>query len=246
MNDARRYLEPTWRRPPGVHALCTLKAAGSFAPGETGQRARLVEMMGLPGSPVWLRQVHGIEVADLDAVDVPERIAEPLVADAAVTSRPGVVCAIQTADCLPVLLAAADGSAVGAAHAGWRGLAGGVVEATAAALRARIGAPVRLTAWLGPAISAAHFEVGDEVREAFLATDPAAAEAFVPNERGRWQCDLYRLARNRLARLGITEVAGGEHCTWTEVSRFHSHRRDTAGGGAATGRMVTLIWRAGA
>ncbi|MGC4029929.1 MAG: peptidoglycan editing factor PgeF [Steroidobacteraceae bacterium] len=243
MSGAQLYLEPTWQPPPGVRALCTLRSAGSFGPGEAQQRAQRVQAMGLPGVPVWLRQVHGIAVADLDA---PGDFALPPVADAAVTVRPGVVCAIQTADCLPVLLAAADGSAVAAAHAGWRGLAAGVIEATLAGLRARIPAPVPLVAWLGPAISAAHFEVGEEVRRAFLAVDPQDAMAFVPNERGRWQCDLYQLARNRLARAGIGEVAGGEHCTWAEVARFYSHRRDTCGGhGRTTGRMATLIWRDG-
>lgn len=240
MSGLQAHIEPTWQAPPGVHALCTVKAAGSFGPADGEQRARLAATLQLPAAPVWLRQVHGVEVADLDQGvaqgDVP-------VADAAITARPGVVCAIQTADCLPVLLAAADGSAVGAAHAGWRGLAAGVVEATVARLRARTGA-AGLVAWLGPAISAAHFEVGDEVRQAFMAIERADEAAFLANERGRWQCDLYQLARNRLARLGIEDVAGGEHCTWAEVSRFHSHRRDTAGGQhAATGRMATLVWR---
>lgn len=241
MSGAQLFIEPTWQAPGGVRAISTLRRAGSFGPADGGQRTQLVALADLPDAPVWLKQVHGAEVADLDA---PPPL-EPPVADAAVTTRVGVVCAIQTADCLPVLLAAADGSVVGAAHAGWRGLAAGVVEATVARMRGKLPAGAGLVAWLGPAISAAHFEVGGEVREAFLGSDPEAEAAFLPNHRGRWQCDLYQLARRRLARLGIKEVSGGEHCTYAGVSRFHSHRRDSvAGSGAATGRMVSLVWRA--
>lgn len=239
MNGARLHIEPTWQAPPGVRALTTLRRAGSFGPTDEGRNERLLALAQLPSAPVWLRQVHGIEVADLD---VPQ--AQPLpVADAAVVTCAGVVCAIQTADCLPVLLASVDGSVVAAAHAGWRGLAAGVVEATVERMRARLPAGTGIVAWLGPAISATRFEVGGEVREAFLRSGPGADAAFLPNTRGRWQCDLYQLARDRLGRLGIEDVSGGEHCTYEEVSRFHSHRRDSATAGAATGRMVSLLWR---
>jgi hypothetical protein len=195
-----------------------------------------LEQVALPSAPHWLHQVHGIEVADLDAQ------SQPPDADAAITRTPGVVCAIRTADCLPVLLAASDGSAVGAAHAGWRGLAAGVVEATVAGMRAGMG-EVSLGAWLGPAIGAAHFEVGDEVRAAFIARDPAAAAAFAQNLRGRWQCDLYLLARQRLMACGVNDISGGGLCTYADPARFHSYRRDVQHQGMpTTGRMATLIW----
>jgi len=138
------------------------------------------------------------------------------------------------ADCMPVLFAARDGSAVGAAHAGWRGLAGGVLEATVE----RLGVPAsQLIAWMGPAIGQANFEVGDDVRTAFMATDPDAASAFVPNARGRWQCDLYALGRRRLAAMGVAGVYGGGWCTFADSGRFFSFRRN-----AQTGRMAALIW----
>jgi len=154
--------------------------------------------------------------------------------DASVAWGPGLVCAIRVADCMPVLFAARDGSAVGAAHAGWRGLAGGVLEATVE----RLGVPAsQLIAWMGPAIGQANFEVGDDVRTAFMATDPGAASAFVPNARGRWQCDLYALGRRRLAAMGVAGVYGGGWCTFAESERFFSFRRN-----AQTGRMAALIW----
>lgn len=157
-------------------------------------------------------------------------------ADAAVTHCAGPVCAIQVADCMPVLFAARDGSAVAAAHAGWRGLAGGVLERTIAALAC---APNDLVAWLGPAISQPNFEVGDEVREAFIAHHPAAATAFVRNARDRWQCDLYALARQRLTAAGIRHISGGEYCTYADQNRFFSYRRD-----GRCGRMAALVWLA--
>src|SRR5690606_14642419 len=179
---------------------------------------------GLPTRPRWLTQVHGIAVADLDLL--PEDCGAP-VADAAGTTMRNVVCVVRTADCLPVLLAAADGSGVGAAHAGWRGLASGVIEATVAALRARIGSEAALQAWVGPAIGPGHFEVGAQVYDAFIGADAGAHEAFVPGASdGRWMCDLYALARQRLAALGVTAVAGGGLCTYADEQQFYSHRRD--------------------
>lgn len=161
----------------------------------------------------------------------------PLVADASVTDWPGVVLAIMVADCIPVLFCDCEGTVVGAAHAGWRGLAAGVLENTVAALGVP---PNRLLAWLGPAIGPARFEVGPEVLEAFLASasGPQAAARFVPSPAGRWLCDLPGLARDRLLRLGITRVAGGEACTASDPDRFFSHRRDAP----RTGRMAALIW----
>lgn len=203
-------------------------------------RRRLYAAAGLPAEPRWLRQVHGVAVADLDALPaavIPE-------ADAAVSARPGTVCAVLTADCLPVLFAAMDGSVVGAAHAGWRGLAAGVLDAAVAALRARLSTGARLLAWFGPAISARHFEVGEEVRAALLTPDPAAVAAFTRGRADRWQCDLYQLARQRLARLDVKEVGGGSCCTYAEETRFYSHRRDVQHRGlAGTGRIASLIWR---
>jgi polyphenol oxidase len=240
-------LRPDWRAPQGVQAAFTLRAGGvSVAPYDSlnlgahvgdepaavaANRQRVHALLGLPAEPVWLQQVHGAEVLDLDGYSRPPVSAS---ADAAVTREPGRVCAIQVADCMPVLFAARDGSAVGAAHAGWRGLAGGVLEATVRKLGV---APGELLAWLGPAISQEHFEVGDEVRAAFMSHDPAAAAAFVANTRGRWQCDLYGLARRRLAALGVRDVAGGSGCTFADAGRFFSYRRD-----GQCGRMAALIW----
>lgn len=240
------YLLADWPAVPGVRALCTLRRGGvSAAPFDSfnfGQRVgdeplalqqnlqRLTAAVQLPGSPQWLEQVHGVEVADLDQPGSRR-------ADAAVTGTAGVVCAIQTADCLPVLLAAADGSAVAAAHAGWRGLAGGVLDHSVRALRAKATPGAALQAWLGPAIAQAQFEVGDEVRAAFCDTDPAAAAAFTANARGRWQADLYALARRALAAQGVTAISGGGCCTYSQTDDFYSYRR-----APRTGRMASLVW----
>jgi YfiH family protein len=202
-------------------------------------RRRLAAAAGLPAEPVWLKQVHGINVADLDAaadrdatdVHAPAGFGP---ADAAFTRRRGRVCAILAADCLPILLAADSGDAVAAAHAGWRGLAGGVIEATVQALAVP---PEKLMAWLGPAIGPRHFEVGAEVREALLMDDPGAQKAFAPNVRGRFMADLGALARRRLAALGVDRIYGGGQCTHTQGDRYFSHRRD-----GVTGRQATLIW----
>jgi YfiH family protein len=232
---------PDWPAAPRVRAAFTLRNGGvSVAPydslnlgahvGDTADavaenRRRVRERLGLPGEPGWLQQVHGVGVADLDA---------PVSADAAVTRTPGRVCVIQVADCMPVLFAARDGSAVGAAHAGWRGLAGGVLEETVRKLAVP---PPQLIAWLGPTIGQEHFEVGDDVRSAFVSRDPDAAIAFETNARGRWQCDLYALARRRLAALGVENVFGGGWCTYADTARFFSFRRD-----GQCGRMAALIW----
>lgn len=226
-----------WCPVPGVRSLCTTRHI-DVARSMAENRRRLVAEVKLPADPHWLQQVHGTTVVDIDA----NRDAEPL-ADAAVSRERGNVCAVLTADCLPVLFAASDGSIVGAAHAGWRGLAAGVIENTVDALH-RLAPDAHLLAFLGPAISASHFEVGPEVRDAFLAGRPAAATAFQRGEGDRWHCDLYALARQRLAALGISAVSGGDLCTYADEARFFSHRRDVQHRGlAGTGRMASLIWR---
>jgi YfiH family protein len=240
-------LDFDWRLPAGVRAAFTTRRGGvsespwdSFnlalhvgdAPAHVAaNRERLAAMLALPVQPARHAQVHGAAVCDLDAA----AFESPVSADAAIASSAGRVCVVMVADCLPVLFASRDGRHIAAAHAGWRGLAAGVLERTVAALGV---AGAELTAWLGPAISRDHFEVGDEVRNAFVSHDAGAADAFTPNARGRWQADLVALARLRLAALGIKQVAGGGWCTFADRERFFSYRRDQAGG-----RMAALIWR---
>ena len=247
MSDA--LLNFDWPLPRGVRAAFTTRLDGaSAAPCDSfnlgthvgdapaavaANRARLRALLTLPVEPAWLNQVHGAEVADLDAAP---QAAAPITADAAVTSAAGRACAILVADCLPVLFASRDGRRIGAAHAGWRGLAAAVLENTVAALDVPAG---ELTAWLGPAISRQHFEVGEEVRAAFTANDAGAAAHFTFNARGRFQADLVALARRRLAALGVTDVHGGTWCTFADRERFFSFRRDGRGG-----RMAALVWRA--
>lgn len=224
-------------------------------------RAELVERFALPSTPCWLQQVHGVDVIRLSAPppakagggwegvasesresnSTPPQPspafagegAEP-VADASITSTPGTVLAILTADCLPVVFAADDGSAVGAAHAGWRGLVGGVLENTVAAMDV---APERLIAWMGPAAGPQAYEIGQEVFDAFVSRDARAASAFAATRPGHWKVDLYALARQRLADAGVSRIFGGDLCTISDSQRFYSHRRD-----ARTGRMATLVW----
>jgi YfiH family protein len=183
----------------------------------------------LPGPPVWLNQVHGAHVIDAAAASgIPE-------ADASISTRPGVVCAIMTADCLPVLFADCAGAVVGAAHAGWRGLAQGVLQNTV--MRMREAGAGEITAWLGPAIGPRAFEVGAEVRAAFADADAAAAAAFTAQADGKYVADIYLLARRALADCGVRPVAGGGLCTVADAARFYSYRRDRV-----TGRMASLIW----
>ena len=207
-------------------------------------RRRVAGALQLPAEPLWLAQVHGTTVLNADAApraDATRGDHPAPRADAALTRQSGRVLAVQVADCLPVLLAARDGSAVAVAHAGWRGLAAGVVEATVAALG--VGGD-QIHAWLGPAIGPAHFEVGEEVRAAFCGAGGehggehgGAAAAFLRNARGRWQCDLRLLARQRLSQLGVRSIHGAPRCTYAEADAFYSFRRD-----ASTGRMAALIW----
>jgi hypothetical protein len=217
-----------------THAYRSLNLAshvGDMPEAVAENRRRLTTAARLPAEPAWLNQVHGARVVDLDVLD---EAASPPEADAALTRRPGRVCAILTADCLPVLLAAESGQAVAAAHAGWRGLAGGVIEA---AVRALAVAPASLAAWLGPAIGPRHFEVGGEVRELLLTEDAEASAWVVPNGRGRFMADLPALARRRLARLGVQRIHGGGECTYSHADKYFSYRRD-----GITGRQATLIW----
>ncbi|MGM0594012.1 MAG: peptidoglycan editing factor PgeF [Pseudomonadota bacterium] len=236
-------ISPPWPAPPNVHAAVTTRSGGVSLPpfdslnlgdhvgddpaAVAENRRRLVESLALPSEPRWLNQVHGT-----CAVEVAE-IKTPCEADASISHQPGVVCAVLTADCLPVLLCDRQGSVVAAAHAGWRGLVNGVVESTVA----KLGAGDELLAFLGPAIGPKVFEVGEEVRQAFIDENPAAAGAFTPSPAGRWLADIYALARQRLRRAGVDAIYGGEHCTYTEAERFYSYRRD-----GVTGRMASLIW----
>ncbi len=248
--SAQPYIEAGWPAPPGVRALTTLRhgAGVSKPPFDTfnlglrngdepadalENRRQLSALLGLPSSPRWLRQVHGTQVMRFDAAsaagDEPE-------ADAAVTATRGVVLAILTADCLPVVFAARDGSEVAAAHAGWRGLAAGVLEATLAAMSS---APGDVIAWLGPAAGPQAYEIGAEVREAFVSDDAGAETAFAATRPGHWKVDLHALARRRLVVAGmhLADIHGGDRCTITEADAFFSHRRD-----GVSGRIATLAW----
>ncbi len=237
-----------WSAPESVHAFSTTRLGsgisqapfdrfnlgdhvGDDAIAVARNREILAQEMSLPSAPLWLRQVHGHAVVDADAVaacEVPE-------ADAAVSRQYGRVLAILTADCLPVLFAADDGSVIGAAHAGWRGLAAGVLEATVSAMAVP---PQRIVAWIGPGIRQPAFEVGADVRDAFVAADPLAPEAFLPSGRvGHFHCDLAKLAEMRLNRLGLTRIFDSALCTHADGQRFYSHRRDQR-----TGRLAALIW----
>jgi len=188
----------------------------------------------LPTEPIWLRQVHGTAVVRADGLGIPVGNEPAPEGDASFARTAGTVCAVMAADCMPVLLTDEAGSVVGAAHAGWRGLCSGVIEATTAAMGIR---PEKTLAWLGPAIGPGAYEVGEEVRDAFLKRDAAAAEAFVAKRPGHWLLDLYAVARQRLGNLGVTKVYGGGFCTYAEAARFYSYRRDKT-----TDRMAALIW----
>lgn len=248
---------PDWPQlPHGIGSFSTERAGGvSRAPYDDGcgkgglnlgmhvgddpvdvQENRSLLRAALPAEPIWLTQVHGNAVIDADALsDADEKPASE--ADAIVTSTPGRVCIIQTADCLPVLFCSSDGKVVGAAHAGWRGLAAGVLENTIQQMR-RKGAR-EITAWLGPAIGPQKFEVGRDVLDAFTAIEAGNAAAFqeVQGQGGKYLADIYLLAKSALKREGISGIAGGGFCTVTEERRFYSYRRD-----GVTGRMASLIW----
>ena len=240
------WIVADWPAPDGIVAGTTTRSGGVsdgvFASLNLGDhvgddpvrvaenRRRFVAGCGLPEEPDWLTQVHGT------AVRVPGSTA-PAEADAAIACEPGATVAVLTADCLPILLCARDGGEIAAVHAGWRGLAAGIVDATLANMDT---APGQLLAWFGPAISQPAFEVGDEVRAAFIARDGGAEGCFVGNARGRWQADLYALARRQLEAAGVGAIHGGELCTVADGERFFSYRRD-----GQCGRMATFIHRKG-
>jgi YfiH family protein len=255
MMDSASFITPEWPGlPANVGALATTRKGGvSTGPYDDGcgggglnlglhvgddaesvraNRERLQAL--LPGRPAWISQVHSVEVVDAATVGPGQPVR---VGDASIATEPGVVCAILTADCLPVLFTDLDGKVVGAAHAGWRGLAAGVLGTTVAAMRAA-GAG-EITAWMGPAIGPSAFEVGADVFDAFAAALPGAASAFIPypGRVGKYLADIPSLARAMLARDGVTLVHGGGHCTATERERFYSYRRD-----GVTGRQASVIW----
>jgi len=242
MNVLEHCIIPDWPAPANVKTLQTTRVGGiSSAPydslnlgdhvGDTPMsvtRNRMLLSTLLPSEPVWLQQVHGTAVANADMAGcLPQ-------ADACIARHRDAVCVVMTADCLPVLLCDTQGSVAGAAHAGWKGLAAGVIEATVKEIEV---VPQNLMAWLGPAISQQAFEVGDEVRALFVDADPKASAAFIPGQPGKWLANIYELVRIRLNALGITQIYGGNYCTFRERERFFSYRRD-----GATGRMGTFIW----
>ena len=247
MSVMKHCIIPDWPVPANVKSLQTTRMGGAssqpYASLNLGShvgdqpltvaRNRMLLAPLMPSEPVWLNQVHGTTVADAGRAGCqPE-------ADASVSTHPGAVCVVMTADCLPILLCDEQGSVVGAAHAGWRGLCDGVIEATVSAMtmkEKKVPAPT-LMAWLGPAIGSAKFEVGDEVRAAFVAQQQQAEAAFTDGAEGKWMANIYVLARLRLQALGISRIYGGELCTYSDPERFYSYRRD-----GATGRMGSFIW----
>ena len=237
-------IQPDWPAPENVGAFSTTRHGGFSQhpwdslnlgansgddPQHVRKNRRLLESL-LPSKPHWLRQVHGFHVVNLDSDDAPS-----IEADASTTTNAGKVCAILTADCLPVLFCDKAGTRVAAAHAGWRGLANGVLEATVAAMDC---SPADLLVWLGPAIGPKAFEVGQDVVDAFTHKHVEYNIAFKPHG-DRWLADLYKLARLSLARIGVKDISGGQYCTYTERDRFFSYRRD-----GETGRMASVIWLA--
>lgn len=238
------WIEPDWPLPDHVHAAVTLRTGGVSTGGYASlnpanhvdddpehvlrNRQIVRAMLNLPSEPVWLQQVHGVRVVNADEIETLEE------ADASFADQAGTVCAVLTADCLPVLFCGDDGEVIAAAHAGWRGLQAGIIAETLYAMSCR-----DVHVWLGPAIGPSHFEVGNEVREAFVDENPIAAVAFRAGQPGKWLADIYRLARIKLAELGVEQVYGGDLCTVADPQRFYSYRRD----GATTGRMASLIWR---
>jgi YfiH family protein len=242
MNLLEHCIIPDWPAPANVKSLQTTRVGGfsstpydslnlgdhvGDAPMSVARNRMLLNTL-LPSEPVWLNQMHGTVVANADMAScLPQ-------ADACIARHSDAVCVVMTADCLPVLLCDTQGSVVGVAHAGWKGLAAGVIEAAVQAMEA---VPQDLLAWLGPAISQQAFELGDEVRALFADADPHAAAAFIPGQPGKWLADIYALARLRLNLLGVTQIYGGNYCTYSDAGRFFSYRRD-----GATGRMGTFIW----
>ncbi|MDH5185366.1 MAG: peptidoglycan editing factor PgeF [Gammaproteobacteria bacterium] len=240
------FIYPDWPAPANVHAASTTRQGGVSLPpyrafnlashvGDEEQavqqnRRQLREALQLPTEPVWLEQVHGIDVIEARGLNN--------TADASITTETGAVCTVMTADCLPVLICDRNGRGVAAAHAGWRGLAGGIIEATAKRLCQQLDCqPDELMVWLGPAIGPQAFEVGNDVRDSFINIDADAERAFVANRPEHWMADIYQLARQALQRIGVDAIYGGEWCTYNEEGSFFSFRREPT-----TGRMASLIW----
>ena len=248
MLSSESLIVPDWPAPRAVRSLLTTRLGGvSAAPyaslnlgdhvgddrrAVAANRALLRGALAGGGDPRWLAQVHGTRVVDAAACSPSD---PPPAADASFARDKGVVCTVMTADCLPVLFCDRAGTRVAAAHAGWRGLHAGVLEESIDAMGCE---PAEILAWLGPAIGPTAFEVGGEVRDAFLAEQAEAVAAFVPSpNEGKWLADIYRLARLRLARAGVTAIYGGECCTFSDSEQFYSYRRD-----GQTGRMASLVW----
>lgn len=247
-NALHNYIVPNWPAPKLVKAYTTTRKHGYSNPpfasfnlayhvGDdpakvTANRSRLAEDLNLPHEPIWIDQVHGINAVRAD------QIQSVVQADASYTQKAGTVCAILTADCLPLLLCDRNATKVAVIHAGWKGLAAGIIEAI---LQGLPWTPKETLAWLGPAIGPTIFEVGAEVREQFLQSDPATDAAFIglmDNREDKYLANIYSIAKQKLAKFGITEVYGGNYCTYTDSELFFSYRRDKG----KTGRMATLIW----
>lgn len=254
--NSNSILKANWLAPKNIHAFTTLRhgMGVSRAPfdqfnlgnryGDQGDdpgkveknRELLTQAFSLPNKPHWLRQVHGVDVLRFDEAPVitGDFNRDEPIADASVTAQKNIVLSVLTADCLPALFCNEDGTEVAAAHAGWRGLVSGVLENTVHAMHSK---PENVMAWLGPAAGPGAYEIGTEVRDAFVQHDPHADAAFVSTRENHWKVDLYQLARMRLQGIGITRIYGGDHCTISEQKQFFSHRRDKV-----TGRMASIIW----
>lgn len=248
-----QLIQPDWLAPPNIHAVMTTRRGGvSRAPYDElnlgyatkDDRAAVAENERLVASALavqtaairWVYQVHGVDVHHAESLPVNTPLgATTTVGDAIVSHTPSLVCGIKIADCMPVLFAARNGAAIGAAHAGWRGLSGGVLENTVAAMRTN---PAEIVAWMGPCIGPKAFEVGEEVRDAFVKHDASAALHFSPRAApGKFLCDMYSIARLRLGAMGISAVTGGDYCTLDQSDLFFSHRRNPL-----TGRMAAFVW----
>jgi polyphenol oxidase len=242
MNLNKHWLQPEWPAPANIHAATTLRTGGISQgvytslnpathvgdnPESVSKNRQIIKtLLNLPSEPIWLNQIHSNRAVKAIATDTPQQ------ADASYTDQSNVVCVVMTADCLPLLVCSADGSEIAAIHAGWRGLLDGVIDNTIAALQNR-----DVLVWLGPTIGSERFEVGNEVRAAYVAKSAKYASAFNQQSDTKWLADIYQLARINLAFLGITKIYGGDFCTVTDEKRFYSYRRDKV-----TGRMATLIW----
>ena len=240
------FIIPDWPAPDNIKALSTSRDGGVSLAGYSSlnlamhvgdcessvvkNRTALIQQCQLPAEPVWLDQVHGTKVVDLERLSGSALVQ----ADAAITRSENLLCTVMTADCLPILLCKMDGTAVAAIHAGWRGLLAGVIENTVLSLTE----PEKILAWLGPAIGPSRFEVGGEVRNAFVDKKPIMQQAFQQLDRTHYLADLYALARITLLSCGVKRMYGGEHCTYNQADQFYSYRREPE-----TGRMASLIWR---